>query len=106
MEIHALPSTEPPRVASAILEMEAGESVEPGNLGPVWAEETLGGGDCPKTISFSSSEHLAYSLPVSFKRQPHAWQSQTFLSPATCHWPVETALRPLGTNPPTKSSSS
>lgn len=44
MEIHALPSTEPPRVASAILEMEAGESVEPGDLGPVWAEETLGGG--------------------------------------------------------------
>lgn len=48
MEIHALPSTEPPCVASAILEMEAGESVEPGNLGPVWAEETLGGGAVPK----------------------------------------------------------
>lgn len=45
---HALPSTVPLPVTSAILEMEAGKSVEPGDLGLVWQRGPEREWGCPK----------------------------------------------------------
>lgn len=61
----ALPSTVPLPVTSAILEMEAGKSVDPGDLGLVWQRGPEREWGCPKAIGLLAIMTVCHILFLS-----------------------------------------